>query len=258
MGIKFGLLAPVMLAMVSKAISRRSMVMIQTTQANQHVPHQDPRSCVAILTSLFLCGSLLSACVTPDNDPPDMKKQSSAALWGGVTCPIALPPTNSMTGEAEQFEVCEPEVWGAAKNVVRLKHLYISSQPDADTLDIAREKGVALVINLRDPAESQWDERNAAHLAGLNYYNVPISGQGQSFDPLAIKKISTLIQQHQDQKILLHCSSGNRASAWLAIHLAQDHHMDTENSISVARQTGLTSALIQARVEHYLQAQTKN
>jgi uncharacterized protein (TIGR01244 family) len=227
--------------------------MSQTTKVNQSVAQQDKRSYSAILTCLFLGVSLLSACVQQDDYRSAMANEDSDEVWRGVTCPITQLPTDSMSAGDEQFEVCEPEVWGAAKNVVGLKHVYISSQPDEETFEIAREKGVALVINLRDPEESEWDEENAAEQAELGYYNVPISGQSQSFDPEAIKQISALVQQHKDQKILLHCSSGNRASAWLAIHLAQEHDIDTDKAISLAKQTGLTSPAIEARVKHYLQ-----
>ena len=233
-------------------------MIIQTTKPNQQVPRPKHWSYSVILTSLLLCASLLSACAQQDSDRSEMANQGGEDLWPGVTCPITKLPTDTITAESEQFEVCEPEVWGAAKSVVQVKHLYLSSQPDAESFDIAHKKGVSVVINLRDPAESQWDEKKAAEQAKLDYYNVPISGQGQSFDPEAIKQISALVQQHRDQKILLHCSSGNRASAWLAIHLSQDHDFDIEEAISLAKQTGLTSKVIETRVKHYLQEQTQH
>lgn len=171
--------------------------------------------------------------------------------WLGATCPSAQMSTDKVIPGAEQFEVCQPEVWGAAKNVVRINHLYLSSQPDADTFDIAREKGVELVINLRDPREFTWDEAKAAKLAGLDYYNIPIPATGENFDPAAIKQISALVQQYKNQKILLHCSSGNRASAWLAIHLSKDHNMPMDNAILLAKQVGLTSPAIENRIRQY-------
>lgn len=138
-----------------------------------------------------------------------------------------------------------------AKNVVRVKHLYVSSQHDADTLEIAREKGVELVINLREPTEFSWDENRAVNHAGLDYYNVPISTTGESFDHDSINQISALVTKYKDQKILLHCSSGNRASAWLAIHLAQDHNTQSDAAILLARQAGLSSPIIEARVRQF-------
>lgn len=173
--------------------------------------------------------------------------------WPNNSCSVAPMPDEQLSTLAERFELCQPQVWGAAKNVVAVKHLYISSQPDAVSLDIAVEKGVETVINLRNPEEFSWDEKKAVHQAGLNYYNIPLSSSDESFDPVAINQISALIQAHHDQKILVHCSSGNRASAWLAIHLATDHNIPSDSAIRLAKHAGMTSPIIEARVARYLQ-----
>ena len=109
-----------------------------------------------------------------------------------------------------------------------------------------------MVINLRDPSEFDWDEANAAATAGLTYYNVPIASRGNSFDAEAIEKIGALVKKHSDERVLLHCSSGNRASAWLAIHLVNDHGMNVDTSISLAKRAGLTKPNIETRVRNYL------
>jgi protein tyrosine phosphatase (PTP) superfamily phosphohydrolase (DUF442 family) len=166
------------------------------------------------------------------------------------TCEITPQAHNDVPSISDQ--PCEKQVWGAANNVVNFKHLYISEQPDAATFDTARDNKVSVVINLRSPSEFDWDEALAAKNAGLTYYNVSISGTGDSFDPLAIEKISKLVEQHKDDKILLHCSSGNRAGAWLAIHMVEDHHTDIETAITLAKKTGITKPKIEARVRQYL------
>ncbi len=151
-------------------------------------------------------------------------------------------------------DISEPVAWGGASNVVNVKHLYISEQPDAATFAEAVEHDVRVVIDLREPGESDWDEAGAAKEAGITYYNVPIAGSGDSFDPEAMQKISSLAKQHADHGILLHCSSGNRASAWFAIHLVDDHDMEVESAIGLARKTGLNKAPVEARVREYLGA----
>jgi protein tyrosine phosphatase (PTP) superfamily phosphohydrolase (DUF442 family) len=239
--------------------------MIHTAKTNQQVKQQEKRFYSANLTALLVCTFLLGACAQPNSKHSQISSENSDDPWAGVTCPVGQPlttnavnphVTDSITTNAQEFDVCQPEAWGAAKNVVGVKHLYISSQPDAETFAIARKRGVSRVINLRDPAESEWDEENTAEQAGLGYYNVPIAGKGQSFNADAINQISALVKQHKDEKILLHCSSGNRASAWLAIHLVKDHEFSTDNAISLAKQTGLTSPVIEVRVNQYLQEQS--
>lgn len=151
-------------------------------------------------------------------------------------------------------DISEPRTWGGAENVVNVKHLYFSEQPDAETFAEAINHDVKVVIDLREPDESDWDEAGAAGDAGLIYYNVPVASSGSSFDPLAMQKISALAVQHKEHGILLHCSSGNRASAWFAVHLVDDHGMETEPSIALAHKTGLNKAPVEARVREYLGA----
>jgi uncharacterized protein (TIGR01244 family) len=149
-------------------------------------------------------------------------------------------------------DVGEKETWGGASNVVRIKHLYFSEQPDAATFAEAAKHDVQVVIDLREPGETDWDEEAAAKEAGLQYYNVPVAGSGESLDEAAMQKISALAEQHRDNGILLHCSSGNRASAWLAVHLVKDHGMAVEPSIAIARKAGLDKPPVEARVRTYL------
>jgi uncharacterized protein (TIGR01244 family) len=210
-----------------------------------------PYSAIYLVLFLFLFLLALSGCAQQYRADSKEENQVDHKDWLGATCSAGHMGSDKLSAGAEQFEVCQPVIWGAAKNVVRVKHLYISSQPDAYTLKIAHEKGVGLVINLREPTEFTWDENKAAKQAGLDYYNVPISVTGESFDPDSINQISALVTKYKDQKILLHCSSGNRASAWLAIHLAQDHNMQGEAAISLAKQAGLSSPAIESRVKQF-------
>lgn len=154
-------------------------------------------------------------------------------------------PTQKLITPAD---VGEPKTWGGAQNVVNLKHLYFSAQPDAQTFTVAKANGVGVVINLREPGETDWNAAGAANAADLEYFNVPIAGRGESLDEESISRISAIVQDHQNQNILLYCSSGNRASAWLAVHLIQDHELTIDAALAVARKTGLNRADIEARV----------
>ncbi len=151
-----------------------------------------------------------------------------------------------------EADISAAQTWGKADNVVQVKHLYFSAQPDAAGIKAAKDAGVEVVINLRNSEEMDWDEAGAVIEAGLTYYQVPISGDGPGFDQSSMQRISALVKKHHAQPLWLHCSSGNRASAWLAVHLVQDHHMDVDQSIALAQKAGLTSAEIEKRVRTYV------
>ena len=152
-------------------------------------------------------------------------------------------------------DVTEPATWGASDNVVQLRHLYFSEQPDAETLRIAQSRGVTTVINMRDPGELDWDEKAAAEAAGLQYINIPIAKQASSFDAAAIDRISAVVRESKGQPILLHCSSGNRAAGWLAIHLVEAHNLSEAQALRIASKAGLTSEVIESRVRNYLNSE---
>lgn len=149
-------------------------------------------------------------------------------------------------------DIGEPQTWGGLESVVAVKHVFFAAQPDAAALKEARNHGVGAVINLREPSESEWDEAGEVKKLGLTYYNVPIPSGGTGLSEASMEEISRLVRLHSDQKILLHCSSGNRAAAWLATHLVNDHHMDMEPSLALAQKAGLTSPKWQSRVNNYL------
>ncbi len=149
-------------------------------------------------------------------------------------------------------DVSDPEVWGGASNVTQLKHLYFSEQPDEAALKAARSRGVTTVINLRSPGETEWNEKEVVEQMGLEYVNIPIRKKSDTLDQDAIKAISKAVAQQGGRPVLLHCSSGNRASAWLAVHLVDDHDLDVESALGVARKTGLTSDSVEERVRTYL------
>jgi protein tyrosine phosphatase (PTP) superfamily phosphohydrolase (DUF442 family) len=145
-----------------------------------------------------------------------------------------------------------PFTWGSAEKVTHLRHLWLADQPDEVGLVLANDAGVAVVINLRSPSESDWDEASAAGDLGLSYYNVPITGK--RFEPDAIARIDALVEEHDEQQILIHCSSSNRAGGWLATHLVSERGMSVDDALAVGRRTGITKDGIVTRVRDYVEA----
>jgi protein tyrosine phosphatase (PTP) superfamily phosphohydrolase (DUF442 family) len=189
---------------------------------------------------------LIALAVTPNYS----SGQASNAGQASVAQDAAASAQKSTSITSADF--AEPQVWGAASNVVGVKHLYLSAQPDQATLKMAIKHGVGVVINLREPNEQDWDEDSAAASLGLTYYNLPISRSGPGFDTDILAQISKLVGKHRDTKILMHCSSGNRAGAWFAVHLVRDHGMPVEQSIEMSRRVGLTNSGMKSRVREFL------
>jgi protein tyrosine phosphatase (PTP) superfamily phosphohydrolase (DUF442 family) len=150
-------------------------------------------------------------------------------------------------------EVEGPFTWGGLENVMRVRHLWLAGQPDEAALEAAREAGVSVVINLREPSELDWDEQRAAEALGMTYYSVPIPREGP-LPGAAIARIEELIESHEGQSSLVHCSSGNRAAGWLAVHLVTEHDMSLDEALAVGRRAGITKEPIAAKVTAFVEA----
>jgi uncharacterized protein (TIGR01244 family) len=172
---------------------------------------------------------------------------ASVLLFGGAA---ALAADDSVSPE----DVNGPFSWGTATRVTQLEDLFFADQPDRAGFEQAREAGVEVVINLRDPAELDWDEPAAAKELGLTYYNVPITGP--RFDPAAIARIDALVDEHEGSKILVHCGSSNRVGGWLATRLITQG-MSTEDAVAVGRKAGITKQGIVDRVDTWVD-ETRN
>ena len=143
-----------------------------------------------------------------------------------------------------------PIVWGEATRVTHLSHLYFADQPDVAGFEAAKKAGVTTVIDLRAPAERDWDERAVVEGMGLTYYNAPVTGD--AFDPAVFRQIEAWVAEHPDDEILIHCSSSNRVGAWLAVHLVEKHGLAEEEAIEIGRRAGITQEAMELKVRAYL------
>ena len=115
-----------------------------------------------------------------------------------------------------------------------------------------KKMGFKSIINLRLPTEAGANveaEAAAAKAAGINFFNIPFSGQAP--DPKVADAFLNTITAPGNEPAYIHCAAGNRAGAmWMIKRLAVDH-WDTERAYTEAAALGLTSpALKQFAVEY--------
>jgi uncharacterized protein (TIGR01244 family) len=111
-------------------------------------------------------------------------------------------------------------------------------QPDQSALEQIDAAGYAAVIDLRGPEEDRGiDERAAVEALGMSYIALPILGAGDVTYANA-NELDRLLAQF-DKPVLVHCGSGNRAGALLALR-AKLNGADDETALEAGRDTGLT------------------
>lgn len=120
------------------------------------------------------------------------------------------------------------------------KNLVTGGQPSREELAALKEAGVTKVINLRGPDEVvHFDPRTEAEALGMEYVSLPISGAADVTAENA-RALHQLLQEEEDT-VFLHCASGNRVGAMLAIATHQIDGKPVEDSLAFGRSAGLGS-----------------
>ncbi len=113
-----------------------------------------------------------------------------------------------------------------------------TGQPDAKLLERAAAAGYVGVIDLRTPGEDRgYDEAAVAASLGLDYVALPVAGPaGVTFDNAAALDRALA---GMDGPVLLHCASGNRVGALVALGAKAGGATD-EEALAAGRAAGLT------------------
>lgn len=114
-----------------------------------------------------------------------------------------------------------------------------AGQPDEAALEVFAESGYAVVIDMRGPEEDRGvdDWPGAVEARGMRYVPFPIASQDQiSFE--SAEKLDELLHG-VDRPVLIHCGSGNRVGALLALRESL-HGASDEEALAYGREAGLT------------------
>ncbi|RMG11420.1 MAG: hypothetical protein D6729_17980 [Deltaproteobacteria bacterium] len=174
----------------------------------------------SIETVLFSALLLLSACAAGTNGAKDAKE-----------APAALLPNAHRVSET----------------------LVTGGQPSKAQLERLKEEGFTTVISLRTDAEPGAKEgiENAKAL-GFKVVHIPVAGAKGVTEENARKVAEALAAA--DGKVVLHCASGNRAGAMVALKAYYVDGKSVEEALRLGRAAGLTH-LEEAVRQHLLEAE---
>lgn len=111
-----------------------------------------------------------------------------------------------------------------------------------DEKDIAqlRAAGIKQVIDLRPPEEHPaLDEASLVEEQGLAYHLIPIEGV-ESLTRDNVRELHRLLEAAGDEPTLVHCSSGNRVGALIALREAWIKQRPPEEALAEGRRWGMT------------------
>ncbi len=167
-----------------------------------------------------------------------MNAFSRYALMG--ICIVLTPMPSFVLGQKFRNEQPpEVDIQNSFDRSTYLDGITSLGQPSAAGLaDLARTGNVA-VIDLRGPDEERGlEERAAVEELGMEYVSLPITGTANiSYENAA--RLRQIIGEF-NQPVAIHCASGNRVGALLALG-AKLNGAEDEVALSIGRDSGLTS-----------------
>lgn len=158
-----------------------------------------------------------------------------------------------------------PESKELASGFQYLSHhnkVFLSAQPEKkDLQELKGEMGLDVVINLRNKdeiAELEEDPKKVAEDLGLTFYRIPFLEDGQP-DRSNIKKIEKTFMKHhkKNEKVLVHCSSGQRAAAWFGTHFLLTHKVTPKKAMEVSEAYGLKKPELLEKMKEYYRSENE-
>lgn len=126
------------------------------------------------------------------------------------------------------------------KHVALGEHRHVSGQPSAEAIAKLPSAGITTVIDLRPDAETpDLDEKAVVEKAGLKYILLPISGAAD-LTPENVNRFDQLLKQTSSENVLIHCASGNRVGAMMALQARWVQGMSAEESFAIGKAAGMT------------------
>ncbi|HVI58712.1 MAG TPA: protein tyrosine phosphatase family protein [Luteimonas sp.] len=130
-----------------------------------------------------------------------------------------------------------------------LPRVYSAGQPGPGEWTAIAAQGVTTIVDLRPDAERPGrDEAAEVRAAGLDYRQIPVAGP-RDLTPEAAHALWQAIETAPGQ-VLVHCASGNRAGALLAIAAVREGGMAPEQALAAGRKGGMANT--EARVREVL------
>jgi uncharacterized protein (TIGR01244 family) len=145
--------------------------------------------------------------------------------------------TAARADEARQAAAAVP---GFQALFIASPNLYSGGPPDRASLEKLQAMGLRHVIDLR-PAEPGQPEVEAAWAAelGLSFRRLPVRG-AEDLTPEMVRRLDQELATLKGEPVLVHCASGNRSSALLALRAAWIEGEPQDEALRLGQRAGLT------------------
>ena len=121
-----------------------------------------------------------------------------------------------------------------------LPGLYTAGQPAPGDWAAIRARGVRTVINLRTPNELEGrNEAAEVQASGMRYIEIPVAGS-EGVNAANARLLHEALSPAHGGGVLVHCASGNRAGALLALEQRDFDGVAAERALEIGKSGGVT------------------
>jgi protein tyrosine phosphatase (PTP) superfamily phosphohydrolase (DUF442 family) len=138
-----------------------------------------------------------------------------------------------------------------------LPNLGGGGQPTDQGFRLLAEKGYQVVVNLRTEGEKfdlAAEQKLIADL-GMKYVPFPFVSKDAK-EELALQFVK-LLEDMKEQKVYVHCASGNRVGSLIMVDLVLKQGMDAQKAEEIAAKVGLTSEQLRQYARKVIESQKK-
>ncbi|MEM6640473.1 MAG: sulfur transferase domain-containing protein [Pseudomonadota bacterium] len=116
-------------------------------------------------------------------------------------------------------------------------HVYVGGQPDVEQFAELKNAGITKVISFRRPEEMAklgFDEPAELAALGIDYINIPMGGDDPGYTPAQVDALTRALDD-PNEKVLLHCTIGWRASVITVAYLVQEKGLSLDEAMTHAQ-----------------------
>jgi uncharacterized protein (TIGR01244 family) len=140
------------------------------------------------------------------------------------------------------------------------ENIFIGPQPEYIDFATIKSAGFTKVINMRTPDEMKelkFHEDYLLKKADISYHLIPIGGKEFVYSPAKLTEFAQAMES-SNEKVLLHCRSGHRASQLWAAYLVKYKDKTPDEALTMVKSMGWWPMPMEALLDKKLHVSIEN
>ena len=172
-----------------------------------------------------------------------------------ITLFLGLTPLPAAAQDAASPSTISAAKLGTTRNVHAFGSTLLCGQPTVEEFAEAKQRGIQVVITLREGGELDWDEGAALKQMGLEFHSLGFR-RPESLTNEIIEKSLQLLKDSDSAPVMLHCASANRVGAIWLVHRVLNDGLSIDAATKEAKAVGLRTPEYETVVLEYIKSRS--